>query len=171
MSPHNPSFPSSASIGASLNAVYFPPIVHRDISSKNVLLDLEYEAHVSDFGIAKFLKPDSSNWTELAGTFGYVAPELTYTMKVTEKCDVYSFGILALEVIKGKHPRDFLSSICSSSSNLDIALDEIVDPRLPTPSCNIRDKLISIIEVAISCLDESPKSRPSMQKVSQLLKI
>ncbi|KAK9175426.1 hypothetical protein WN944_027433 [Citrus x changshan-huyou] len=53
----------------------FPPIVHRDISSKNVLLDLEYEAHVSDFGISKSLKPDSSNWTELAGTIGYVAPE------------------------------------------------------------------------------------------------
>ncbi|KAK9185518.1 hypothetical protein WN943_025874 [Citrus x changshan-huyou] len=52
----------------------FPPIVHRDISSKNVLLDFENEAHVSDFGIAKFLKPDSSNWTELAGTYGYVAP-------------------------------------------------------------------------------------------------
>lgn len=52
----------------------FPPILHRDISSKNVLLDLEYEAHVSDFGTAKFLKPDSSKWSELAGTCGYIAP-------------------------------------------------------------------------------------------------
>ena len=51
-----------------------PPIVHRDISSKNVLLDLEYEAHVSDFGTAKLLNHDSSNWTSLAGTYGYVAP-------------------------------------------------------------------------------------------------
>ena len=51
-----------------------PPIVHRDISSKNVLLDLEYEAHVSDFGTAKLLNQDSSNWTSLAGTYGYVAP-------------------------------------------------------------------------------------------------
>ncbi|GAY66097.1 hypothetical protein CUMW_246020 [Citrus unshiu] len=59
----------------------FPPIVHRDVSSKNLLLDLEYEAHVADFGIAKFLKPDASNWTEFAGTYGYVAPELAYTMK------------------------------------------------------------------------------------------
>ncbi|XP_024035629.1 MDIS1-interacting receptor like kinase 2-like [Citrus clementina] len=149
----------------------FPPIVHRDISSKNVLLDLEYEAHVSDFGISKSLKPDSSNWTELAGTIGYVAPELAYTMKVTEKSDVYSFGVLALEAIKGKHPRDFISSICSTSSNLDRTLDEILDPRLPAPSCNIRDKLISIMEVAISCLDENPDSRPTMQKVSQLLNI
>ncbi|KAH9699477.1 putative leucine-rich repeat receptor-like protein kinase [Citrus sinensis] len=150
----------------------FPPIFHRDISSKNVLLNLEYEAHVSDFGISKFLKLGSSNRTELAGTFGYIAPELAYTMKVTEKCDVYSFGVLALEVIKGKHPRDFISSICSSlSSNLNIALDEMFDPRLSTPSRNVQDKLISIMEVSISCLDESPTSRPTMQKVSQLLKI
>ncbi|KAK9205554.1 hypothetical protein WN943_015822 [Citrus x changshan-huyou] len=53
---------------------YFPPIVHREISSKNVLLGLDYDAHVSDFGISKFLKPDSSNWSEFVGTFGYVAP-------------------------------------------------------------------------------------------------
>ena len=50
------------------------PIIHRDISSKNVLLDIEYEAHISDFGIARLLKPDSSNWTTLAGTYGYMAP-------------------------------------------------------------------------------------------------
>ena len=51
-----------------------PPIIHRDISSKNVLLDSQYEAHVSDFGTAKILKPGSHNWTTFAGTFGYAAP-------------------------------------------------------------------------------------------------
>ncbi|GAY66617.1 hypothetical protein CUMW_250200 [Citrus unshiu] len=149
----------------------FPPIVHRDISSKNLLLDLEYEAHVADFGVAKFLKPDSSNWTEFAGTYGYVAPELAYTMKITEKCDVYSFGVLVLEVIKGKHPRDFLSSISSSSLNTDTALDEMLDPRLPAPSCSVQEKLRSIVEVASSCLNESPKSRPTMKIVSRQLQI
>ncbi|KAK1283670.1 putative LRR receptor-like serine/threonine-protein kinase [Acorus calamus] len=54
-------------------------------------------ACVSDFGTARLLKPDSSNWTTLAGTFGYVAPERAYTMVATEKCDVYSFGVVALE--------------------------------------------------------------------------
>ncbi|KAK9205602.1 hypothetical protein WN943_015870 [Citrus x changshan-huyou] len=149
----------------------FPPIVHRDISCKNLLLDLEYEVHVADFGIAKFLKPDSSNWTEFAGTYGYVAPELAYTMKITEKCDVYSFGVLVLEVIKGKHPRDFLSSISSSSLNTDTALDEMFDPRLPAPSCSVQEKLRSIVEVASSCLNESPKSRPTMKIVSRQLQI
>ncbi|KAI3685334.1 hypothetical protein L6452_34576 [Arctium lappa] len=93
-----------------------PPIVHRDLSSKNILLDADYEAHVSDFGTAKILKLDSSNWSELAGTYGYIAPEFAYTMRVTEKCDVYSFGVLTLEVIKGQHPHDLISVLLSPFS-------------------------------------------------------
>ncbi|KAJ0801557.1 putative transferase, protein kinase RLK-Pelle-LRR-XI-1 family [Helianthus annuus] len=72
-----------------------PAIIHRDISSKNILLDSEYEACVSDFGTSKILNPNSSIWSNIVGTFGYLAPELAYTMKVTEKYDVYSFGVLA----------------------------------------------------------------------------
>lgn len=51
-----------------------PPIIHRDITSGNILLDVDYRAYVSDFGIARILKPDSSNWSALAGTYGYIAP-------------------------------------------------------------------------------------------------
>ncbi|KAJ4723327.1 putative Receptor protein kinase [Melia azedarach] len=146
-----------------------PPIVHRDLSSKNILLDLEYIAHVSDFGTAKFLKTDSSNWSELVGTYGYVAPEFSYTMRVTEKCDVYSFGVLALEVIKGKNPRHFLSSIASPSSNMNISLHEMLDSRLPFPSLDIQEKLISMLEVAFLCKVENPESRPTMWRVCQML--
>ncbi|XP_031253558.1 MDIS1-interacting receptor like kinase 2-like [Pistacia vera] len=138
----------------------FPPIVHRDISSKNILLDMEYVAHVSDFGTTKLLKPDSSNWNQLAGTYGYVAPELAYTMKVTEKCDVYSFGVLALEVILGKHPGDVLASFSGSFVSMNIELNDMLDPRLPFPSLEVRNKLITIMDLAFLCLDASPQSRP-----------
>ncbi|GAY51264.1 hypothetical protein CUMW_132880, partial [Citrus unshiu] len=130
--------------------------------ARNVLLDLGYEAHVSDFRIAKFLNLDSSNWSKLAGTHGNVAPELAYTMKVTEKCDVYSFGVLALEVIKGKHPRDFLFEMSSSSSNMNI---EILDSRLSYPSLDVQNKFMSIMQVAFSCLDQNPVSRPTMKRI------
>lgn len=87
-------------------------------------------------------------------------------MKVIEKCDVYSFGMLALEVIKGKHPRDFLFEMSSSSSNMNI---EMLDSRLPYPSLDVQNKLMSIMLVAFSSLDQNPESRSTMQRVSQLL--
>ncbi|KAM7519758.1 hypothetical protein LguiB_018720 [Lonicera macranthoides] len=144
------------------------PIVHRDISSKNVLLDSTYEASVSDFGTAKFLNPDSSNWSALAGTYGYVGPEFAYTMRITEKCDIYSFGVLALEVIKGNHPSDLISIVLSSSTD-DIQLKDMVDQRLPFPSLGVEEALVSIVKIARACLHADPQSRPTMLVVSQLL--
>ncbi|BBH03275.1 Leucine-rich repeat receptor-like protein kinase family protein [Prunus dulcis] len=91
-----------------------PPIVHRDISSKNILLDSEYEACVSDFGTAKFLNPDSTNWTALQARMATWHQELAYTMEVNENCDVYSFGVVTLEIIMGKHPGDLFSSFYQS---------------------------------------------------------
>ncbi|KAK7820132.1 mdis1-interacting receptor like kinase 2, partial [Quercus suber] len=62
-----------------------PPIIHRDISSKNVLLSIDLEAYVSDFGTARFLKPDSSNWTTIAGTYGYLAPDNRLSPPTSQK--------------------------------------------------------------------------------------
>ncbi|XP_014624134.1 MDIS1-interacting receptor like kinase 2 [Glycine max] len=153
-----------------------PRIVHRDISSKNVLLDSEYVAHVSDFGTAKFLNPDSSNWTSFVGTFGYAAPELAYTMEVNEKCDVYSFGVLAWEILFGKHPGDVISSLLGSSpstlvaSTLDLmALMDKLDQRLPHPTKPIGKEVASIAKIAMACLTESPRSRPTMEQVANEL--
>ncbi|XP_010271357.1 PREDICTED: MDIS1-interacting receptor like kinase 2-like [Nelumbo nucifera] len=145
-----------------------PPIIHRDISSKNVLLDSELEAHVADFGTARFLKPtDSSNWTMLVGTCGYMAPELAYTIIVTEKCDVYSFGILALEVIMGRHPIE-IATILSSTTDQTILPQDILDPRLSTPTTQqVSDQLDSILKLAFTCLHANPKSRPTMLNVSR----
>ncbi|KAI4332715.1 hypothetical protein L6164_017600 [Bauhinia variegata] len=133
-----------------------PPIIHRDISSKNILLSSNLEAHVSDFGTARFLKLDSPIWTTFAGTFGYAAPdfgtarflkpgspilttfggslgyatpELAYTTAVTEKCDVFSFGVLALEILIGKHPGELVSFIQTPGDH-NISIAEILDPRL-----------------------------------------
>uniref|UniRef100_A0A7N2LJ07 non-specific serine/threonine protein kinase n=1 Tax=Quercus lobata TaxID=97700 RepID=A0A7N2LJ07_QUELO len=80
-----------------------PTIVHRDLTTNNILLNLEFEAIVADFGIARSLNPNSSNLTTLVGTYGYIAPELAYTMVVNEKCDVDSFSVVVLETIMGRH--------------------------------------------------------------------
>ncbi|KAM1428226.1 hypothetical protein ACFXTO_020684 [Malus domestica] len=156
-----------------------PPIVHRDISSKNILLDFEYEALVSDFGTAKFLNQDSTNWTAVAGTYGYIAPELAYTMEVNDKCDVYSFGVVTLEIIMGRHPGDFFSSLStmpysfSSSSSALLAhqmpIVDVLDQRILPPTHQEAGEVLSLVKTAFSCLHPSPQSRPTMKQVSQLL--
>ncbi|XP_030455056.2 MDIS1-interacting receptor like kinase 2-like [Syzygium oleosum] len=152
-----------------------PPIIHRDISSKNILLDEQYEAHVSDFGTAKVLKPYSSNWTSFAGTFGYAAPELAYTMEVNEKCDIYSFGVTTLEVIMGRHPGDLISSLASlpsSSSSNSIAscsLKEVLDQRIPNPEGNVLGEVAFVTKMAFSCVSPKPDHRPSMQQLSRTI--
>ncbi|KAJ0737861.1 putative protein kinase RLK-Pelle-LRR-XI-1 family [Helianthus annuus] len=139
------------------------PIIHRDLSSSNVLFDSDWVAHISDFGTSRLLKPDSSNWTSFAGTFGYAAPELAYTMEVNEKCDVYSFGVLTLEIIMGKHPGDFLSS---SQDMKGVSWTGIPDQRLAPPEEQIAEEVESLVEVAFSCLRKSPHSRPSMRDIA-----
>nr|XP_043614649.1 MDIS1-interacting receptor like kinase 2-like [Erigeron canadensis] len=146
-----------------------PPIVHRDISSKNILLDTDYEACVSDFGTSKILNQESSNLSHLAGTYGYIAPELAYTMKVTEKCDVYSFGVLTLEVIKGKLPGDIVTSLISPQLNEKVDLKDLIDQRLPVPLPDIRIVITSLLILAKRCVNPNPEIRPTMYDVSQTI--
>ncbi|KAB1222515.1 hypothetical protein CJ030_MR2G024885 [Morella rubra] len=126
-----------------------PPIVHRDIKSSNILLDSQYEAYVSDFGTAQFLKLDSSNWTSLAGTYGFVAPEL----------------------VQGKHSNDFITSLSSptSANSSIIELKDVMDQRLPSPACQVKDKLVTVLKLAADCLNLCPQSRPTMHMISQVL--
>ncbi|KAK6792435.1 hypothetical protein RDI58_011516 [Solanum bulbocastanum] len=146
-----------------------PPIVHRDISISNVLLDSEYETRVADFGIAKLLKPDSSDCTAFAGTYGYVAHVLAYTMKVTKMCDVYSFGVLSLEIIKGKHLGEYITILANSSTIEPEQLSDFLDDRLTYPEDRVKEVLVFIIKLACSCLLETPKSRPTMHFISHKL--
>ncbi|THF97593.1 hypothetical protein TEA_007595 [Camellia sinensis var. sinensis] len=122
-----------------------PPIVHRDISGNNVLIDEEYEARISDFGIAKLLKLDSSNWSTFAGTYGYVAP-----------------------VIKGKHPGDFITFLLTPAVE-NIQLKDVLDQRLSPPSPEVEEVVMRSVKLAIACLHVNPQSRPTMYIVSQLL--
>ncbi|KAK3036660.1 hypothetical protein RJ639_030229 [Escallonia herrerae] len=143
------------------------PILHRDISSNNILLNSKLEAFVADFGAARLIHPDSSNQTLRAGTYGYIAPELAYTMAVTEKCDVYSFGVVALETIMGKHPGEFLSSLRSLSGQV-IALSDVLDPRLShPPDAVVEQDLVLVVTLALACISSDPKMRPTMEFVSQ----
>ncbi|THG04905.1 hypothetical protein TEA_010146 [Camellia sinensis var. sinensis] len=146
-----------------------PPIVHRDISTNNILLNSEMEAFIGDFGTARLLYPDSSNQTIIAGTYGYIAPELAYTMVITEKCDVYSFGVVALETIMGRHPGELLSSLASPSTQ-NLMLTDVLDSRIlrPTNPMVVRN-IVLVAIVALACVRSKPRSRPTMLSVSQEL--
>ncbi|XP_037445765.1 MDIS1-interacting receptor like kinase 2-like isoform X2 [Triticum dicoccoides] len=145
-----------------------PPIIHRDITSNNILLDTTFKAFVSDFGTTRILKPDSSNWSALAGTYGYIAPELSYTSVVTEKCDVYSFGVVVLELVMGKHPRDLLDGSLTSGEEAMLVKD-ILDQRPTTPTTTEENSLALLIKLAFSCVESSPQTRPTMREAYQTL--
>ncbi|XP_073362686.1 MDIS1-interacting receptor like kinase 2-like [Aegilops tauschii subsp. strangulata] len=145
-----------------------PPIIHRDITSNNILLDTSFKGFVSDFGTTRILKPDSSNWSALARTYGYIAPELSYTSVVTEKCDVYSFGVVVLELVMGKHPRDLLDGSLSSGEQAMLVKD-ILDNRPTTPTATEENSLALLIKLAFSCLESSPQARPTMREAYQTL--
>lgn len=84
-------------------------------------------------------------------------------MTVTTKCDVYSFAVLALEVIRGEHPGDLVSSISIEKTKLE----DLLDSRLPFPSSEIKEVLTSIMIWAMKCLNTNPQMRPTMYDVSQ----
>nr|GMD22197.1 MDIS1-interacting receptor like kinase 2-like [Ipomoea batatas] len=145
-----------------------PPIVHRDISPNNVLLESEFVPRLSDFGTAKLLVSDSSTWTTVAGAYGYMAPELAFTMRVTEKSDVYSFGVVALEVMMGRHPGELLLS-SSPELSANTPLRDLLDPRLLPPTEKFADEVVFVMSMALACTRTTPDSRPTMRSVAQQL--
>ncbi|CAL0315036.1 unnamed protein product [Lupinus luteus] len=150
-------------------------VVHRDVKSSNVLLDSEWNAKVSDFGLVKLMCADHSYVaTRVLGTFGYVAPEYASTGMLNEKSDVYSFGMLIMEMITGRSPVDY--SRPKRQINLiewmktqfgNKTTEEVVDPKLPEkPS---QEALKRALMVAIRCVDPDPTKRPKMGNVVHLL--
>ncbi|BAT99215.1 hypothetical protein VIGAN_10061500 [Vigna angularis var. angularis] len=152
-----------------------PRIIHRDIKSSNILLDFNYEAKVSDFGLAKLaLDANTHITTRVMGTFGYVAPEYASSGKLTEKSDVYSFGVVLLELITGRKPVDVSQPLGDESlvewarPLLSHSIDteefsSLADPRLEKNY--IESELYCMIEVAAACVRHSASKRPRMGQV------
>ncbi|KAG7978974.1 hypothetical protein I3843_05G107000 [Carya illinoinensis] len=152
-----------------------PRIIHRDIKSSNILLNNNFEAQVSDFGLAKLaLDADTHITTRVMGTFGYMAPEYASSGKLTDKSDVYSFGVVLLELITGRKPVDTAQPLGDESlvewarPLLSHALDneeftDLADPRLNMNY--VESEMFHMIEVAAACVRHSATKRPRMGQV------
>ncbi|KAD3337216.1 hypothetical protein E3N88_32736 [Mikania micrantha] len=152
-------------------------IIHCDIKPQNILLDDYYNAKISDFGLAKLLKMNESRTnTGIRGTKGYVAPEWFRNTPVTVKVDVYSFGVLLLEIIScRKSVKQIESGVEYGSILTDSAWDcyqkRILSTFVENDSEAIEDykKLTSFVMVGLWCVQENPSQRPTMRKVIQML--
>ncbi|KAJ9168795.1 hypothetical protein P3X46_020280 [Hevea brasiliensis] len=151
-----------------------PPIVHRDVKSNNILLDGDFGARVADFGVAKVVdsttgKPKSMSI--IAGSCGYIAPEYAYTLRVNEKSDIYSFGVVILELVTRKLPvdpelgeKDLVKWVCTTLDQKGV--DHVIDPKLD--SC-FKEEICKVLNIGIHCTSPLPVNRPSMRRVVKML--
>ncbi|KAL6587780.1 hypothetical protein OROMI_000758 [Orobanche minor] len=152
-----------------------PLIVHRDVKSNNILLDSNFEAHVADFGLAKFLQDSGTSecMSAIAGSYGYIAPEYAYTLKVDEKSDIYSFGVVLLELVTGRKPVgefgdgvDIVQWVRKITNGIKEEVLKVLDPRLSTVPIH---EVTHVFYVAMLCVEEQAVERPTMREVVQIL--
>ncbi|KAM3301881.1 receptor-like protein kinase HSL1 [Capsicum chacoense] len=152
-----------------------PPIVHRDVKSNNILLDDEFGAKISDFGVAKVVKAAIKGGVEsmsvIAGSYGYIAPEYAYTLHVNEKSDIYSFGVVILELVTGRRPvgpefgeKDLATWVRTTLNEKGV--DQLLDPNLTS---SFKEHICKVLDVGLRCLNHVPANRPSMRRVVTML--
>ncbi|KAL1815822.1 hypothetical protein ACET3Z_018396 [Daucus carota] len=166
-------------VGAARGLAYLhhdciPHIIHRDIKSSNILLDENMEAQVSDFGLATLMEPDKTHVsTVVAGTFGYLAPEYFDTGRATVKGDVYSYGVVLLELLTGKRPNDetFIEEGTRLVTWVKVVVQEkreeyVIDSVIKIyPS----EEVSAVFNIALMCLESDPTRRPTMAEVVKML--
>ncbi|KAJ4715498.1 Receptor kinase [Melia azedarach] len=154
-----------------------PHIIHRDMKSSNVLLDENLEARVSDFGMARLMSAMDTHLSvsTLAGTPGYVPPEYYQSFRCSTKGDVYSYGVVLLELLTGKRPTD---SADFGDNNLvgwvkqhaKLKISDVFDPELMKEDPNLEIELLQHLRVACACLDDRHWKRPTMIQVMAMFK-
>ncbi|XVF16094.1 hypothetical protein REPUB_Repub10bG0001800 [Reevesia pubescens] len=155
-----------------------PRIVHRDIKPSNILLDENLNAFLSDFGLARLLEVSETHaTTDVAGTFGYVAPEYATTCRVSDKADVYSFGVVLLELLSGKKSLDPSFSEYGNGFNIVEWTKLLIKEGRPSElfsaelwEAEPRENLLGMLRLAYACTAETLSVRPSMKQVLGKLK-
>ncbi|KAG9141493.1 hypothetical protein Leryth_001922 [Lithospermum erythrorhizon] len=154
-----------------------PPIIHYNIKPSNILLDENLNPKISDFGLVRLLTKLDKHAvnSRLQSSVGYLAPELAcQTLRVNEKCDVFGFGVLILELITGRRPIEYrednvliLNEIVRDLVEQGNAL-ECVDPEMGGYP---EEEILPILKLALVCTSQIPSSRPSMAEVVQIMQV